>query len=229
MPPPQTAVGIISQAIARLESSPMSADLGGATGLMMDYLGPEMPFGQRLALSNRWLFAPLIQRLFEAAPSLNATIRTTIAATMIGGGVRRNVLPTKAWAVVNFRVMPGQTSADVLEHVQTTIDDERIQLDTSGTWSEPSSISDPNSASFRTLHRTIQEVFPETVVTPSLAVVTTDSRHYESLSDQLFRFIPTRMTNEDMARPHGINERIGVENYLEIIQFFIRQIRNSAS
>ena len=65
-------------------------------------------------------------------------------------------------------------------------------------------------------------------MTPALAVLTTDSRHYESIADNTFRFIPIRMAPEDLPRLHGVNERIEVQNYLEIIRFFIQQIRNSA-
>ena len=229
MPPPQTAVGVVASAINQLESNPLPASLGGVTGQMLDYLGPEMPFLQRLAVANRWLFAPLMKRQFQAKPSTNATMRTTTAATMIGGGVARNVLPKTAWAVVNFRLIPGQRPAEVLEHVKNTVNDSRIKYEVNGTTSEPSVISDTESEDFKTLHVTIREVFPDVVVTPALAVVTTDSRHYEGIAENTFRFIPTRMAKEDLRRPHGINERITVENYMEIIRFFVQQIRNSTS
>ena len=228
MPPPQTAVGVVAEAIYKLESNPLPADLGGVTGQMLDYLGPEMPFLQRLVLGNRWLFAPLIKRQFEASPAMNATMRTTTAVTMVGGGVSPNVLPTTAWAVVNFRILPGETSDDVLEHVHTVVNDWRVEYEEHGMKSEPSVVSDTESHDFKTLQRTIGEVSTNVVVTPALAVVTTDSRRYENISENTFRFIPTRMTSEDLRRPHGINERIGIENYVEMIRFFIQQIRNSA-
>ena len=240
MPPPQTAVGVVAEAIRKLEANPLPADLGGVTGTMLDYLGPEMPFLSRFVIANRWLFAPLIKRQFESRPSTNATIRTTTAVTMVGGGVARNVLPTSAWAVVNFRVLPGENAAEVLEHAKSTVDDSRIEFHYSrikpgqayeeyGMKSEASVISDTESADFRTLHRTIREIFPNVVVSPALAVVTTDSRRYEEIADNTFRFVPTRMTQEDLKRPHGIDERISVENYVEIIRFFVQQIRNSTS
>ena len=229
MPPPQTAVGIVAAAIHNLESNPLPASLEGVTGQMLNYLGPEMSFLQRLVIANRWLFAPLIKRQFQANPSTNATMRTTTAATMIGGGVARNVLPKTAWAVVNFRLLPGQHSAEVLEYVKNTVNDSRVEYEASGTMSEPSVISDIESEDFKTLHVTIREVFPNVVVTPALAVVTTDSRHYEGIAENTFRFIPTRMAKEDLRRPHGIDERISVENYMEIIRFFVQQIRNSTS
>ncbi len=227
MPPPQTAVGAVAKAIHNLESNPLPANLGGATGQMLDYLGPEMPFFQRLSLANRWLFAPLIKQEFANSSSMNATMRTTTAVTMVRGGVSRNVLPTTAWGVVNFRVMPGETSDQVFEHVRRIVNDERVEFEESGSTSQPSVVADTESESFRVLHKSIREVFQNVLVAPALAVVTTDSRHYERITDNTFRFIPTRLGPHDMDRPHGIDERIAVSNYAEIVRFFIRQIRNS--
>lgn len=228
MPPPQTAVGIVAAAIEKLESHPFPSQLGGATGLMLDYLGPEMPIAQRIVIANRWLFGPLIRSQFAGSLSLNAMIRTTTAATMMEGSVARNVLPTRARAVVNFRMLPGHTSAQVLEYVRATVNDPRVEYDTSGKTQEAPAVSDPESVAFKTLHQTIREVFPSVLVAPALTTVTTDSPKYEEITENIFRFIPFRLDNEGLTLLHGVNERIGVENYLEIIRFFIQQIRNSA-
>ena len=90
-------------------------------------------------------------------------------------------------------------------------------------------LSDTNSDDFRTLRKTIGEVFPDVIVAPGLTTGSTDTPHYERITDNTFRFIPMRLTSEDLERIHGPNERISVKNYLEIIRFFIQQIRNSAS
>jgi carboxypeptidase PM20D1 len=94
---------------------------------------------------------------------------------------------------------------------------------------EASPVSDTNSDDFRTLQKTIGEVFPGVIVAPGLTTPGTDSRHYAAITDNTFRFIPMRITSEDLERTHGTDERISVENYLEVIRFFIQQIRNSAS
>ncbi len=140
----------------------------------------------------------------------------------------RNVLPTRARAVVNFRMLPGHTSAQVLEYVRATVNDPRVEYDISGKIQEAPAVSDPASVAFKTLHQTIREVFPNVLVAPALTTVTTDSPKYEEITENIFRFIPFRLDNEGLTRIHGVNERIGVENYLEIIRFFIQQIRNSA-
>ena len=89
MPPSPTAIGSLASAIQRLESRPFPAELSGAVGAMLDYLGPEMGGVQKLAIANRWLFGGLIERQFAGSPSLNALMRTTIAPTMIEGGGRQ--------------------------------------------------------------------------------------------------------------------------------------------
>ena len=226
-PPPQTAVGILAAAICKLESHPMPARLGGATDRMLDFLGPEMPFPQKAVIANRWLFGGLIRRQFAAQPPTNATIRTTWAATMVEGGVAENVLPATASAYFNVRLLPGDTAKSVREHIERTIDDpQRVKVECSEAQGiEASAMSDTDSPEFATLQRTIREVFPDVIVAPGLTVGATDSRHYETIAENTFRFIPMRITAEDLKRIHGTDERISVDNYLELIRFYIRQIR----
>ena len=229
MPPPQTTIGILSAAVAQLESHPMPARINGATGLLLEYLGPEMPFVERLAVANQWLLKGLIKRSFARKRATNAAIRTTMAVTMVNGGVSENVLPASVTATVNVRLLPGNTSEEVVEHIRQVIGDDRVQVSVSQERTQPSPVADVESIEFERLHRSIREVFPDVIVAPGLTAVSTDSRHYDAISDNTFRFIPMRLTAEDLRRIHGTNERIFVDNYLEIIRFFVRHIRRSTS
>src|SRR2546430_15239552 len=83
---------------------------------MFDYLGPEMPFGPRLVMANRWLFEGILARRFGATPQGNAMLRTTTAPTVLQAGIKENVLPSSARALVNLRILPGDRVAGVLEH-----------------------------------------------------------------------------------------------------------------
>jgi len=74
---------------------------------MLEGLAPALPFHRRLGATNLWLFGPLVQRRLAAQPATDAALRTTIAATVIAGGDRDNVLPRRARAVVNLRVHPA--------------------------------------------------------------------------------------------------------------------------
>ena len=229
MPPPQTVIDILGAAIHGLESHPMPTRLDGATDLMLDYLAPEMPFSQKAILANRWLFGGLVRHQFAKQPPTNAAIRTTMPPTIVEGGETSNVLPKKASAYLNARLLPGDSAESVLAYVKRIVNDDRVTCCLEANATEASPVSDTNSKDFATLHRTIREVFPNVIVAPGLTTGATDSRHYAAITDNTFRFIPMRLTSEDLKRIHGTDERISVENYLEVIRFFIQQIRNSAS
>jgi carboxypeptidase PM20D1 len=231
MPPPHTAVGIASAVIARLESDPFPARIDGATAAMLDFLGPEMAWPLRTALANRWLTGRLIARRFAGKPSLNALIRTTTAATVVRGGETANVLPTRAEAVVNTRILPGDTSAAVLDRIKAVarglgFGDETIVCDLEGRVSEPSRVSSVDSAGFRTLQRTIAEVYPGAIVAPGLTMAATDSQYYAPIASDVYRFLPLRLKSEDLARFHGVDERIGIDTYEKLIGFLARLIEN---
>ena len=230
MPPAETAIGILSRAVDKLERHRMPTRLDGSTKKMLEYLGPEMSFLPRLVMANLWLFAPLVENRFAAAPTTNAVIRTTTAVTMFESGVKENVLPARARAVVNFRILPGDTVEDVLAHVQRTVSDSRVSISLLNTGhSEPSRQSSSESLAFQHLHRAIRQVFPDVVVAPSLVIPATDSRYFAPLAQDVYRFLPIRAARADLNRIHGSNERISMENYTECIRFYLQYMRNAAA
>ena len=229
MPPQQTAVGVLSAAIHNLEEAQFPARLVGPAREMLEYLAPEMPFALKMGIANLWLFGGLVESELVASPEGNAAIRTTTAATMFEGGIKENVLPTNARAIVNFRILDGDSIPSVIEHVRQTIDDPRVGIKPVGPIrSNPSPVSETDSPSFEVLHRTIRQVFPDVLVAPGLVVGATDSRHFSGLSRDIYRFTPVWMGPEDPKRFHGTNERISVENYEQIVRFYIQLIHNSA-
>ena len=228
MPPKHTAVGALSTAIHRLERNPFPAGIKGATRQLFEFVGPEMPFSKKMVFANLWLFGRLAERRLAASPSTNALIRTTVAATMVGGSDKENKLPTKAWAIVNVRIMPGESIDSVTEYVQRTINNPKVEIRTLEHAAEPSPVSDAGSASFKVIQRTIHEIFPDVVVAPSLTVGGTDSKHYVSLSDAAYRFMPLRLKPIDLHRYHGTNERVAVDNLAEAVRFYARLIRNAS-
>jgi carboxypeptidase PM20D1 len=179
--------------------------------------------------ANLWLTRPLVMRQLEASPTTNAMVRTTTAVTIFQAGTKDNVLPSSARAVVNFRILPGNSIAAVVEHVTRVIDDDRVEIKIAGRFSaEPSSVSSTDSESFRTLERTIRSVSPEAIVAPYLVVVVTDARYYSDLSRNVFRFLPLRLTSSDLARMHGIDERIGIGEYEDAIHTYRQLVMNAA-
>ena len=220
MPPPRTEVGAIAAAVDRVQRHPFPAGVRGAVAENLRWLAPEMPLLRRLALSNLWLFEPLVVREARRSRSLDASLRTTIAPTMIAGGVKDNVIPTTARAVVNFRILPGDTVASVVEHVRRAVADPHVEVRLTGEREEPSAVSDPDAPPFRALQRSIEQVFPEAVVAPYLTVGATDARHYRSLTANVYRFLPARLGPRDLERLHGVDERVSVDGFFDAIRFY---------
>jgi len=230
--PPATAgtsaIARISQALTRLDAQPMPAAVGGVAGEMFDTIAPEMEGFGRVALSNRWLFGPLLQGQLGKSASTNAMLRTTTALTIVSAGNKDNVLPGRAEAVVNFRILPGDTQASVIEHVKRVIGNDQITVSPLPGNSEPSKVAPTDGSGYQAVNRAVRELFPGTIVAPGLMLGATDSRHFEPLSQQVLRFSPVRAKPEDLARFHGTNERIALDNLADLIRFYHRLLQTSA-
>ncbi len=227
IPTQDNAIGRINRALQRLEATPFPAKLRGPTRAMFDYLGPEMTGINKIALTNLWLFEPMIANKLAKSPLTDAILRTTMAPTFFNAGVKENILPTQARAVINLRIMPGESTASALEHVRRAIDDPQVKLTPLAIRMEPSAVTDSDSSSFKLVERTIRQTMPEAVVAPSLLVAATDSRHYAGLTKNVLRFLPITLTAADTKRYHGIDERIAVSDYLRCINFYAQLIKNS--
>lgn len=226
-PPSQTAIGILSGAIDRLERNPPSPRLTGATRAMLEFLGPEMPWHLRTAIANLWLLGPLVTRELAKYHLTAATLRTTLAPTVFTSGLAENALPVLARARINLRLLPGDSAAAMTEHVRRIIADSRIKIAALPNPSEASAISDITAPSFELLQRTIRQIAPEALVAPALLVATTDSRHYAGLSKNIYRFLPITLRPEDVQRYHGTNERISIQDYQRCIRFYAQLMRQS--
>jgi carboxypeptidase PM20D1 len=64
------------------------------------------------------------------------------------------------------------------------------------------------------------------MVNPMLALSATDSRHYVAVSRNIYRFTPVTLTKVDLARVHGLNERISIEDFTKAIGFYYQLIKN---
>ncbi|RYZ39618.1 MAG: M20/M25/M40 family metallo-hydrolase [Myxococcaceae bacterium] len=224
MPPRQTGAGILARALVKLEEHPFEPELRGGTRALFEHVGPEMGFGMRLLFANTWLFSPLLVRRMATVPSTDASIRTTLAATMLEGSPKPNVLPAQARAVLNVRPLPGDSLEDVRTHVREVVDDARVEVTAEG--DEASPVSPTDTEAWKQLQRSIRQVFPDVLVAPFLTVAATDARHFHPLSDSVYRFMPVRMTREDLTRMHGRDERLSVTAHAAAIRFYAQYLRN---
>lgn len=224
-----TAIGTLAKAIVKLERNrfPHHVEL---TKPLFQGLGSAASPIMQLAFANLWLFGGIIGRILTTKPEADATIRTTTAPTLFHSGVKDNVLPSLAEAVVNFRILPGETIQEVCEHIQTVINDERVKFEVMDqrAW-EASPLSPVDCKAYQHLASVIQEVFPGSAVAPYIMLGGTDSRNFYAVSDKVYRFTPMVVKNEDLSRVHGVNERISVDALYSMVDTLYRLIPRWAS
>lgn len=229
-PPPQTAIGQLARAVARVQDHPLPVRLERPVTDMFDRLAPEMPFVKRLGLANRWLFGRTIARDLARDPTTNTLVRTTTAPTVFRAGIKDNVLPSEASALINFRLLPGDTREDVLAHVRRVVDDPGVEVAPASSFaSEASPPSPVDNRAFRLLAQTARETFPDVLVSTGLVTGATDARHYAGLYEARYNFSPMSLKPQDLPTVHGTNERIPVADYLRMVRFYIRLLRNDAA
>ena len=229
-PPPETAIGLLSRAVAALEASPPAPRLDGATAATFRYLAPEMPLASRVVFANPWLFGPLVTRVLAATPRTAAIVRTTLAPTVFEAGVRFNVLPASARAVVNARLLPGDTVETIAAHARRVIDDDRVEIRAAAAPLPPGpGMSGTGTPGFDLLARTVRETYGGSgvLVAPYLTIAAVDARWYAPLTVNVYRFRGMRWEADATERVHGANERIAVEAYLDGIRFFYRLLGNA--
>ncbi|MEZ4457028.1 MAG: M20/M25/M40 family metallo-hydrolase [Gemmatimonadales bacterium] len=180
-------------------------------------------------LANLWLTRPLVARQVQASPLGAALLHTTTSPTMLSAGIKDNVLPPEATAVVNFRIKPGETAASVTERVRSVIADTQVTvgpLDSAVV--DPSPVSDTESNAYRLLVETIRGLAPgeQLPVLPYLVMGGTDAKYWGAHSDRVFRFLTIPLGNGDLARIHGVNERVPVKDYAGAVGFFSRLLQS---
>lgn len=227
VPQGKTSIARLGQAIALLEANPMPARLDNLAKSTFSSFARAVPYPVSFLFANMWIFKGLAKRVLANIPVTDASIRTTTAATIFESGVKDNLIPRVASAVVNFRVHPSDTVEDVLHHVKKTINDPSIKIECVPGFINPSPVSDVKAESYWLLRKSIRQIFPDVTVTPALMVGCTDARHYTHLTTNIYRFSPIRASRDDLDRVHGTNERLSIQNYGEMIQFYCRMILNS--
>jgi carboxypeptidase PM20D1 len=183
------------------------------------YLAPEMSFGLRAALANLWLTRPLITRMLGRGKLTNATIRTTIAPTVLEGSPKVNVLASRARAVLNVRLLPGDRVADATAHIERAVNDPAVRVRVLQ-GSEATPVSDFNAPGGMAIQRAARSVFPDAVTAPSLMIGASDARYYVALGRGTYRFIPFPAGPEIGQLLHGIDERVAVGALVPAARFY---------
>ena len=176
-----------------------------------------------------------IQHL-SAIPYYKSLLRTTCVATMLAGGHAPNALPQSARANVNCRIFPGEDPEDVrktLEHVvadpglkvtivpEKTADGKLIPL-----------VAVPPSALLpeltNALERTLSTMWSGMQVVPTMSTGATDGKYLRTAGIPTFGIACMFFDMED-DRSHGKDERVGVQDFYDGVEFGYRFMKSLSS
>ncbi|QNO26672.1 M20 family peptidase [Sphingopyxis sp. OPL5] len=228
MPPAETGVETLAKAVLGITGDPFPIELRGPGAAMIGALAAKKGGTTRMAVANPWLFAPLLKRQLGATPSTAAAFHTTIAPTMLEGSPKENVLPQSANALINYRIAPWNSSADVMARARAAVGDAKVDLAWVKPPREPSRVSSTSSPGWKWIAAAARADAPQAVLTPTLVVAGTDSRSMEGVSQDVYRFMPMHFSLKETAMIHGTNEHMAIDSFQRMIDFYARLIATSA-
>jgi acetylornithine deacetylase/succinyl-diaminopimelate desuccinylase-like protein len=171
-------------------------DIGGLEGFAM----------RRLSNPVIWLFA---DGLLQADPWSAAMTRDTIALTMLESGYKPNVIPERAEAVLDCRLLPDTNPDAFVEQLRQTIDDPEIKVEIIQA-PEEAPPSPTDNVLFRAMHRAASQVYPDVPITQSMTIGGTDSRFFRRRGVPAYGFFPVLVSTQLTATVHGVDERVPV-------------------
>lgn len=223
-PPDIQAAAILSRALCRLAAHPFPWKLNPVTEAFFRNLSHHTRGLIRFVMVHARLLGPLFFKAAAVSPAIKALLRTTMAMTQLEGSAADNVMPSEVKAVINLRLLSPWTVEKALERLRSVVADERVEVSIHNLATDPVPAG-PGQAGmegpgWNELRQTIEEVFPGTPALPFLMLATTDSRHYQKLSAQIFRFSPQKLNPGELSRIHGHDERISLENLKNCLSFY---------
>ncbi|WP_394175043.1 M20 family peptidase [Thalassotalea litorea] len=238
MPMEESNIGILAQAIGKLEEAQFPYRIHPAVRAQYRYMGPELdkehqPLYSAVAFGKDGEISDLEQDFIDLMAQNEVTramLHTTIAVTMFNAGIKDNVLPPSAAAVVNFRPMPGDTPEVIMEHIKKAIDDDRIQMKDISASTPATNIADANGPGYKMLEKTIRQTWGnDLIVSPFFVVGGSDSKHFQArdFAPDVYTITAIQLENtEEFKGFHGVNERILVDEYKRSIGFFYTLFNN---
>ena len=153
-----------------------------------------------------------LEQRIRATSEFYAMFLNTLNLTMLDAGIKANVIPAKSTAVIDCRLLPGQTKDDWIRRVRERIDDDRILVELeSPDQGEPEQVP-WDTELFRVINDVVKEAMEDAVVVPGMTIGGTDNRFLRAKGIPAYGFIPCLLSPEERAGFHGNNEFLTVDN-----------------
>ena len=228
VPPSSSSIGTLAKAICAIEVESTRAPLFNEPAFsLLRALAPDLPLPIRVLVANSWLFAPLLRSALLASSKTAALLRSTTAVTMTSGGLKSNVLPPFATALINHRVHPNESVADVVARDQAAVGPliscrpfEEL---------EPAPVAQSDGAiGWESVRDALTVVYPDATIAQGLMLGNTDTRHFWKLADNIYRHCPVSLTVNETAMFHGKNEKISIDQLPLLASFYAAVLLGSA-
>lgn len=220
LPSYPTTIGQLSEVLQKIEQNPMKSRFTPALQQTIKEASPYLPKKYKWLAKNAKNLFPLVVGKLRKIPLVNALISTTATPTMLSASSTANTTPKEATAIINTRIIPGYTRNDVQEHMQKIAKDKAKVEFEGGT--EPTIMASIETEYYQRLKNCISSIFPDSKAIPYMFIANTDSRYYQDICPNIYRFTPLMLTPSDQNLFHGIDERCSIQNLVKATNFFIQ-------
>jgi len=203
---------------APITITPIVAEYFKQLGSGLEFLKPYLDNGNPETLAGILTQSGLIDM-----PQVSAMVRNTISLTTMQAGIKANVIPSRAEAQLDIRLLPGQDMDEFITQVKNKLADDDITIECLMR-NEPTE-SPRNTELFSLLKEVLAEGFPDGVITPSLLFATSDSRLFRQKGIPAYGVCPALISSEDLNTIHGIDEKISVQNMVKGTEVFTKIVR----
>lgn len=229
VPPNDNALVKLAKAVAEVHDHPFAPKIVPPVDAMFSTIGQEVPGMTGWLLRNQGLSAGLLARQMAKDRMSAAFVRTTTAVTIFDAGIKENVVPQKASAKINFRLLPGTTMDEVVQRVRDLVDDPEIVIHAEQ-WGDNPPVARQDGEGYRRIAGAIKATMPKVLVVPGIIVGTTDTRHFAALTRDLYRFHPTLWLDlEGGMGVHGTNEKIRIDGLQQIPHLYLELVKRVAA
>ena len=166
--------------------------------------------------------------LSEANPQWGSMMRDSIAPTMLSAGVRANVIPGEARAMLNIRLLPGDTIDVLLGALSKLVNDPQVRFEVQPNAGLAAPTSSLESDFYAVINKVASQEFGGAPVLRYQSPWATDSSQLRLHNVQAYGLWPFPVTDEDLKRMHGDDERLSVASFNKGVQVLLHIVSEFA-
>jgi len=164
----------------------------------------------------------------EENPIYNALLRNTVTLTILRGGEKVNVIPTESEAHFDARLLPTEDREAFFRRIKKLAGNE-VKIERIGSGTGEPGPSGYDTAYFRAIRKVMAHLKGNLPVLPYITTGATDLRYFRNLGVVSYGFFPITLTEEEVLRMHGKNERISLENVAQGLEGTYEILKSLAS